>query len=99
MYTLQALWTMARERCDVVIVIFANRKYRILEIEMQRTGVAQVAPRAQTMLDIDNPTLDWTALARAMGVPAERAETCERFHDLFRNALGARGPFLIEAIL
>jgi len=95
MYTLQALWTMARERLDVTTVIFANRRYRILEIEMQRTGVKSIKPRAQSMLDLHDPELDWCALARAQGVEAARAETAEAFADLLKQ----KGPFLIEAVL
>lgn len=95
MYTLQALWTMARERLDVVTVVFANRRYRILEIEMQRTGVKSIEPRAQSMLDLHDPELDWCALARAQGVEAARADTAEAFADLLQQ----KGPFLIEAVL
>lgn len=95
MYTLQALWTMAREKLDVVTVILANRRYRILEIEMQRTGVRSIEPRAQSMLDLHDPELDWCALARAQGVEAARADTVEGFEDLLKR----KGPFLIEAVL
>lgn len=95
MYTLQALWTMAREKLDVTTVIFANRRYRILEIEMERTGVKAIEPRAQSMLDLHNPELDWCSLARAQGVDAARADTAEGFADLLQQ----KGPFLIEAVL
>src|SRR5205814_4776739 len=73
MYTLQSLWTMARENLDVVIVIFANRRYQILEIEMRRTGAQGFGEIANGMIDIGRPDLDWIHLAAGMGVPATRA--------------------------
>ena len=97
MYTLQALWTMARERAGVVTVIFANRRYRILDIEMRRTGAAGVGPRANDMIDIGRPELDWVRLAEGLGVPASRAATADEFAARFRDAMRERGPCLIEA--
>ena len=103
MYTLQALWTMVRENLDVVTVIFANRRYQILEIEMQRTGAAGLANRANQMvdgmIDIGRPPLDWVQLAAGMGMPASRAATTAEFDAQFRAAMEERGPRLIEACL
>jgi acetolactate synthase-1/2/3 large subunit len=99
MYTLQALWTMARERLDVVTVIFANRRYRILEIETERTGAGAPGPRARAMMDIGRPVLDFVRLAEAQGVRACRAATAETFTAAFREAVSAPGPALIEAVL
>lgn len=99
MYTLQALWTMARERLDVVTVVLANRRYRILEIEMQRAGIATPGPAAQAMMDIGRPELDWVRLAEGQGVPATRAATAPEFWAQFRAAMETRGPVLIEAVL
>ena len=99
MYTLQALWTMARERCDVVVVIYANRRYNILHGELQAVGAGQPGENARRMLDLDNPHLDWVRMAEGMGVEAARAETAEAFDDLFRVACASRGPFLIEAVI
>jgi acetolactate synthase-1/2/3 large subunit len=99
MYTPQALWTMARENLDVTVVIFANRRYQILAIEMQRTGSAGLGPAAQAMMDIGRPTLDFVALANAMGVPATRAATPEEFDRRLRDALSVTGPRLVEAVL
>jgi acetolactate synthase-1/2/3 large subunit len=99
MYTLQALWTMARERLDVVTVIFANRRYRILEIEMQRAGIATPGPAAQAMMDIGRPDLDFVRMAEGLGVPATRAATVQEFWAQFRAAVETRGPVLIEAVL
>jgi len=99
MYTLQALWTQARERLDVVTVVLANRGYRILQGELKGVGIDKPGERAQRMLAIEDPVLDWTALARGMGVEAAAADTAERFNDLFGAALRRPGPFLIEARL
>ena len=99
MYSLQALWTMAREQLDILVVIFANRRYGILEIELRRTGTKEIGPAAARVIDIGNPDLDWVALSRGLGVPAARAATCEEFAREFRIGMAERGPRLIEAIL
>jgi acetolactate synthase-1/2/3 large subunit len=99
MYSLQALWTMAREKLAVITVIFANRRYRILDVEMRRTGAAAIGPRADAMIDIARPTLDWVRLAAGLGVEASRASTVEQFQHQFGSALQAAGPRLIEAVL
>lgn len=99
MYSLQSLWTMARLRLDVVTVIFANRRYRILDVEMQRTGAGPAGPKADEMLNLSGPALDWVSLARGHGVEAARAGTVRQFADLFGVAMRERGPFLIEAVL
>ena len=99
MYTLQSLWTMARERLDIVVVILANRRYRILEIESRRTGAAEIGPRANDMMDLTRPNLDWVKLAEAQGVPAGRAVTADEFLTLFRDAVKHPGPRLIEAVV
>lgn len=79
MYTLQSLWTMAREGLDVVAVILANRRYRILDVEMRRTGAGAVGPRANEMIDLARPDLDWVRLAEGLGVKAARATTADEF--------------------
>ncbi len=99
MYTLQALWTMARERLDVVVVILANRRYKILEIETRRTGAGEIGPRANDMMDLTRPDLDWVKLAEGQGVPGCRAVTGDQFADVFREAVRQPGPTLIEAVL
>jgi acetolactate synthase-1/2/3 large subunit len=99
MYTLQSLWTMAREQLDVVVVILANRRYRILEIETRRTGAGEIGPRAKEMMDLGHPDLDWVKLAEGQGVPACRATTGGEFVALFRDAVNQPGPRLIEAVL
>jgi acetolactate synthase I/II/III large subunit len=97
MYTLQSLWTMARERLDITVVILANRRYRILDIEMQRTGAGGVGPRGDAMFDLTNPELDWIRLAQGMGVQSARAATADEFVREFGAAVLERGPRLIEA--
>lgn len=99
LYTLQSLWTMARERLDVTIVILANRRYRILDIEMRRTGAGTVGPRAEEMIDLANPEPDWVKLSEGLGVAAARATTADTFIREFQKAMLAPGPRLIEAVL
>jgi acetolactate synthase-1/2/3 large subunit len=99
MYTLQALWTQARERLDVTTVIYANRSYAILHLELARVGINNPGLAARSLFDLRDPTLDWVRLAEGMGVEAARAETTERFADLFGSAMKARGPRLIEAVV
>lgn len=97
MYTVQGLWTQARENLDVVTVILSNRAYAILQGEMRNVGVNNFGRNARRMLDLDSPDLDWCLIARGMGVEAARADTIEQFIDLFGTALTRKGPFLIEA--
>jgi len=99
MYTLQALWTMSRERLDVTTVVFANRSYRILNVELGRVGAGEPGPAALSMLDLSNPNLDWMGLGRDLGVESSRAETIEQFIDQFADAVRAHGPRLIEALI
>jgi acetolactate synthase-1/2/3 large subunit len=95
MYSLQALWTQARENLDVVTVIFANRSYRILQGELLAVG-AQPGPASKELFDLGRPGIEWTKLADGMGVEARRVETLEAFADVFTAACARRGPFLIE---
>jgi acetolactate synthase-1/2/3 large subunit len=99
MYTLQSLWTMAREKLDVTVVIFNNRRYRILDIEMQRTGANGFGRTANDMIDIGRPDIDWVKVSEGCGVPAKRATTARQFSRQFRAAMKERGPRLIEALL
>ncbi len=99
MYTVQTLWTLARENLDVVTVVFANRSYAILNIELMRVGAENPGPKALSMLDIGNPDISWTKLAEGMGVRAIRATTAEDFTAAFRSGMAERGPLLIEAVV
>ena len=98
MYTVQALWTQAREKLDVTTVILSNRKYQILIGELANVG-ANPGRTAMDMLDIGNPDIDWTKMANAMGVEAARASTCDGFADLLAGSLQRKGPFLIELMI
>jgi acetolactate synthase I/II/III large subunit len=97
MYTLPALWTQARERLDVVTVIFSNRRYAILHGEYAQVGAGSPGANARRLFDIVDPALDWVQLAQGMGVQAERADSAERFNAVLASALKQAGPFLIEA--
>ncbi|MBV7483821.1 acetolactate synthase large subunit [Bordetella sp. BOR01] len=97
MYTVQALWTQAREGLDVVNVILANRSYEILRGELRRVGAGDPGRNARRMLDIDDPALDWVSMARGMGMEAARVETPRALADVLRSAFGRAGPMLIEA--
>ena len=98
MYTLQALWTQARESLNVTTVVLANRKYRILEIEYQRVGAGSPGARARAMMDIDNPEINWVQLAAGMGVKACRVTTLDQFNKQLAQYIAEPGPNLIEAI-
>ena len=98
MYTLQALWTHAREGLDVTTVILNNRSYAILNLELSRVG-AEPGPKALDMLDLSRPDLDFVAMATGMGVPATRATTAEELGDQLGRALAEPGPALVEAVL
>jgi acetolactate synthase I/II/III large subunit len=99
MYTVQALWTMARENLDCVVTIFANRTYAILHHELRNVGAGVAGKNARAMLDLDNPALDWVSIAKGMGVDALRATTGEEYSAILREAFTRRGPFLIEAVV
>ncbi len=95
MYTLQALWTQAREKLDVTTVILANRRYQILLGELANVG-ANPGRTAMDMLNLSEPTLDWRALAEGMGVEAARTDTLEGVADLLKSSFRRKGPFVIE---
>ena len=99
LYTPQALWTMARERLDVITVVFANRAYRILNIELGRVGVVDARTQGQGDVDLNDPDIDWQGLAQAFGVEASRVESIEAFDRQFADAMRGRGPRLIEAVI
>jgi acetolactate synthase I/II/III large subunit len=99
MYTLQALWTQAREGLNVTTVILANRSYAILNMELQRVGADAGGPLARRLLDLTDPDLDFVALARGMGVPARRVETAEDLAAALEESFAESGPTLIEVPL
>jgi acetolactate synthase-1/2/3 large subunit len=99
MYTVQALWTMAREKIDAVTVIYANHGYKILNNELKRVGAATDGVLAASMFDLQHPDLNWVALAQGMGVDAVRVDSREAFEAAFAAAMAGRGPLLIEAVI
>ena len=99
MYTVQALWTMVREQLDVTVVLLNNRSYAILNIELSRVGVEQPGPTALSLLDLSNPDLEWTDIARGMGMQARKVETVSELDEAFAEAMEQRGPCLIEVML
>ncbi len=96
-YTLQALWTQARERQNIINVVFANHSYLVLNFELARVGAGNPGPAAQAMLSLDNPRMDWVALSEGFGVPAVRAATVGAFDAALQDALKAGGPHTIVA--
>jgi acetolactate synthase-1/2/3 large subunit len=96
---MQALWTMARERLDVTVVVFANHAYQILRGELASVGAATTGRRANDMLTLDRPDLDWVALAKGHGVEAGRATTLEEFAQQLKRGLAVSGPYLIELVI
>jgi acetolactate synthase-1/2/3 large subunit len=99
MYTVQALWSIAREALPVVAIVFANRAYRILQGELKGVGAQVSGPKATHMLTLDKPALDWVSLARGHGVPAASVQTPEQFVREVQRGFASRGPYLIEALL
>ncbi len=99
MYTIQALWTQARESLDVTTLILTNRSYAILNIELARTGAGAGGPKARDLLDLSRPDLDFVQLAAGMGVPAVAVRTAEEAVEALERAIAEPGPHLIEAVL
>ena len=98
MYTVQSLWTMAREEMDVTVIVFANRGYQILRNELKNVGVESFGRNVQAMFDVENPVLDWVSLARGHGVPGARVEDMEAFVGALTAGLASDGPSLIEVV-
>jgi acetolactate synthase-1/2/3 large subunit len=99
MYTVQGLWTMAREGLRVTTVVFANQSYAVLQREFSALGVGAPGPRAAALFDIGRPTLDWVQLAKGMGVPAARVVTLDAFAKALKEGFESGGPSLIEVPL
>ncbi len=99
MYTVQALWTMARENLDVTVLIFANRAYRVLQGEFRNVGAGAPGHRARDMLALDRPDPNWIALARGYGVEASRATTLLELTRELKRGLATTGPYLVELVM
>jgi len=98
MYTVQTLWTIARERLDVTTVIFSNRAYNILRMELNRVGAVS-SEATLAMFDLRRPDIDWVRVSEGLGVEAVSVNTIEAFADVFASAMAATGPRLIEVVL
>jgi acetolactate synthase-1/2/3 large subunit len=99
MYTLQALWTQAREGLDVTTLLLNNRSYAILKQELANFGAGDAGRMALDMMELDRPALDWLSLARGMGVEAGRAKTMEELDRQFAASVRSEGPYLIDLVL
>lgn len=99
LYTLQGLWTQARENLDVLTVVLANRAYAILLAELKNLGVNDAGRNATRMMSLGSPAPDWAKLAEGMGLQAASVQSCEAFSDVLGVALKSRGPFLIECLI
>jgi len=96
MYMPQALWTHARESLNILTIVFANRKYQILRNEMHNVGATEIGPKASRLLDIDDPEINWVALATTFGIDAQRVDTMDSFSGALDAGLATQGPYLIE---
>jgi acetolactate synthase-1/2/3 large subunit len=99
MYTVQALWTMAREKLNVTSIIFNNASYSVLNVELERVGAEEPGPKAKSQLDLKGPVLNFSQLGQGMGVHAVRATTTEAFVSALEYALAHPGPHLIEVVV
>ena len=99
MYMPQSLWTYAREGLDIVVVIFSNRKYQILRDEMRNVGADFGGPRAEALMDLTNPSIDWVSLAKSMGVDGQAVDNMDDLATAFRAGLDVHGPYLIEVVM
>ena len=99
LYTLQSLWTMARESLDVTVVVCANRAYRILQMEYHRTGQGEAGAGASALMDLTGPAPDWVALGRGFGVEGIQATTLDELQAGLEKGLSTDGPFLVEAVI
>jgi acetolactate synthase-1/2/3 large subunit len=99
LYTIQSLWTQAREGLNVTTVVFANHAYKILQGEFANMGLGKPNAAAMAMMDLGNPRIDWVGLSRSLGVPSRRVETAEDLHAALVACHAEPGPSLIEVCL
>ena len=99
LFTMQGLWTQAREKANVTTIVCSNRSYDILKVEVDRAGNKTPGPQTLALTDLGNPEIGWVGLSQSLGVPALRVETAEAFAAVLKTALAENGPFLIEAVL
>ena len=99
MYTIQSLWTQAREGLNITTIIFANNSYAILKAEYANMGAGAPGSQALAMIDIDRPRINWLAMAKSMGVPAVSVDSAEGFYKAMVDSTREQGPTLIEVRL
>ena len=99
MYTIQALWTIVREKLDVTTIIFNNRSYAILNIELERVGAESAGPKAKSQLDLSQPQIDFVSMAKGMGMPAVQVKTAKELNKALKKAFDEPGPHLIDAVV
>jgi acetolactate synthase-1/2/3 large subunit len=99
MYTVQALWTQAREGLDITTVLFSNRVYQILKGELANVGAGNPGRKALDMLDLGRPDIDWVGLAKSLGVPGARVTDMDGFNRRFAEGIATPGPYLVEVVL
>jgi acetolactate synthase-1/2/3 large subunit len=99
MYTVQALWTEAREKLNVKTLICSNRGYNILRVELERAGIINPGFKALSLADIDHPELDWVSISSGMGVPAKSVNTAEGLKKELERILAEPGPSLVEMVI
>jgi len=99
MYTVQSLWTQARESLNVTNIIFSNRSYAILKVELDRVGALETGERAASMFSLDDPAINWPSLAESLGVTGYNVTTVEDFTKALSESLVSEGPSLIEVMI
>ena len=99
LFTVQGLWTQARENLNIKTVICSNRSYDILKLEVARAGNTDPGPMTRNLTDLSRPDIKWVDIARGFGVRALSARTSEDFSKALQIALREPGPFLVEAVL
>ncbi len=99
MYTIQSLWTMARESLDICVMIFSNRTYNILYSQLASVGVANPGPRAIDMLTLGRPTIDFAGMAKSLGMPSVQVRDLDELTRELTNAMAQRGPYLIDVVM
>jgi acetolactate synthase-1/2/3 large subunit len=99
MYTIQSLWTQAREGLNVTTIVFANNSYRILKLEFGNLGFGTPGPQALGLMDIGRPRIDWVSMGKSMGCPSVRVDNARDFYTSMVNSAREPGPMLIEVCL
>jgi acetolactate synthase-1/2/3 large subunit len=99
LYTIQALWTQAREDLNVITLICSNRSYRILQMELTRAGITSLGPNARALIELTNPAIDWVRVAQGFGVPGVKVSAVKDLARELSRALAESGPHLIEMSL